>query len=93
VGLTDRGRIAPGLRADLNVIDLERLSLAAPRMVYDLPSGAGRLDQEAQGYVATIVAGAPTYRDGQATGALPGRLIRPSHQAAGAPSGKAPVDA
>ncbi len=76
VDLNDRGRIAPGLRGDLNVIDLARLALRRPHMIYDLPTGGGRLTQEAQGYVATIVAGEVTYREGEPTGALPGRLVR-----------------
>jgi N-acyl-D-aspartate/D-glutamate deacylase len=76
VELNDRGRVAPGMRADLNVIDLDRLALGRPHMIYDLPSGGGRLQQEARGYVATIVAGVVTYREGEATGALPGRLVR-----------------
>jgi N-acyl-D-amino-acid deacylase len=76
VELNDRGRIAVGLRGDLNVIDMDRLSLGRPGVVYDLPSGGGRLDQRAEGYVATIVAGQVTYRNGEATGALPGRLVR-----------------
>ena len=76
VGLFDRGRIAPGLRADLNVIDYGRLKLKAPQVVYDLPAGGRRLIQRAEGYVATIVAGQTTYRDGDPTGALPGRLLR-----------------
>jgi N-acyl-D-aspartate/D-glutamate deacylase len=76
VGLTDRGRIAPGLKADINVIDLDRLRLHAPRPVHDLPAGGRRLVQSADGYDATIVSGRVTYRHGAATGALPGRLIR-----------------
>jgi N-acyl-D-aspartate/D-glutamate deacylase len=76
VGLHDRGLIAPGYRADLNVIDYEGLTLHAPRVVYDLPAGGRRLIQRASGYVATIVAGQVTYRDGEPTGALPGRLLR-----------------
>ena len=75
-GLDDRGVIAPGYRADLNLIDYENLKLENPEMVYDLPSGGKRLVQQAQGYVATVCAGEITYRDGQHTGALPGRLIR-----------------
>jgi N-acyl-D-aspartate/D-glutamate deacylase len=75
-GLHDRGVLRPGLRADVNVIDLEALRLEAPRMVADLPAGGRRLLQRARGYAATIVAGAVTYRDGAATGALPGRLVR-----------------
>jgi N-acyl-D-aspartate/D-glutamate deacylase len=76
VGLFDRGLIAPGYRADLNVIDYDALSLEAPQVAYDLPSGGRRLIQRANGYVATIVAGQVTYRDGEPTGALPGRLLR-----------------
>jgi N-acyl-D-aspartate/D-glutamate deacylase len=76
VGLLDRGLIAPGMKGDLNVIDFERLRLLPPHMVYDLPSGARRLMQEAEGYVATIVSGAVIYRDGKPTGALPGKLVR-----------------
>jgi N-acyl-D-amino-acid deacylase len=76
VGLTDRGRIACGLKADLNVVDVERLRLHAPRVAYDLPAGGRRLTQRADGYVATLVSGEVTYRDGAPTGALPGRLVR-----------------
>ena len=76
VGLFDRGRIAVGLRADLNVIDYDNLRLRAPEVAYDLPAGGRRLIQRADGYVATIVAGQVTYRDGEPTGALPGRLLR-----------------
>jgi N-acyl-D-aspartate/D-glutamate deacylase len=76
VGLNDRGRIAPGLKADLNVIDYDKLTLHGPEVAYDLPAGGRRLIQRASGYVATVVAGQTTYRDGVATGALPGRLVR-----------------
>ena len=76
VGLKDRGVIAPGYLADINLIDFDRLSLKPPYMVYDLPTGARRLMQDAQGYVATIKSGQVIYREGQPTGALPGRLIR-----------------
>ncbi|TAJ31995.1 MAG: D-aminoacylase [Reyranella sp.] len=76
VGLGDRGRLMPGFRADINVIDLDRLKVAAPHPVHNLPGGGRRLEQKAEGYRATIVAGQPTYRDGAFTGALPGRLIR-----------------
>jgi N-acyl-D-aspartate/D-glutamate deacylase len=79
VGLLDRGLIAPGYKADLNVIDLERLSLDAPQMVTDLPAGGRRLLQPARGYRATIVSGCVTRRDDKPTGALPGRLVR-GHQ-------------
>jgi N-acyl-D-aspartate/D-glutamate deacylase len=76
VGLYDRGLIAPGYRADLNVIDYARLTLKAPSVAYDLPTGGRRLVQRAEGYVATVVAGQVTYRDGEPTDALPGRLLR-----------------
>ena len=76
VQLQDRGLIAPGYRADLNVIDYDRLALLPPEVAYDLPAGGRRLLQRARGYVATIVAGEITYRDGEATAALPGRLVR-----------------
>jgi N-acyl-D-aspartate/D-glutamate deacylase len=75
-GLADRGRIAPGLRADLNVIDFDRLSLAMPAAVHDLPAGGTRLLQPATGYDATIVRGVVTRRHGHDTGARPGRLLR-----------------
>jgi len=76
VGLHDRGVIAPGMKGDLNVIDMARLALEAPEMVADLPAGGHRLLQRSRGYVATIVSGVVTYREGTATGALPGRLVR-----------------
>lgn len=81
VGLYDRGLVKPGYRADLNVIDYDRLKLKAPQVVYDLPTGGRRLIQRAEGYTATIVAGAVTYRDGTPTGALPGRLLRGANRA------------
>jgi N-acyl-D-aspartate/D-glutamate deacylase len=76
VGLNDRGRIAPGYKADVNVIDFEKLRVEAPVMKWDLPAGGKRLLQKATGYRATIVSGSVTYRDGEATGALPGKLVR-----------------
>jgi len=75
-GLSDRGLLKPGMRADVNVFDLKALGLEAPRMVADLPAGGRRLLQRARGFDATLVAGQVTYRDGVATGALPGRLVR-----------------
>ena len=75
-GLHDRGVIAPGMKADLNVIDFPNLGLERPEMVVDLPAGGRRLLQKARGYVATVKAGAVTYRNGEATGALPGGLVR-----------------
>ena len=76
VGLADRGRLAAGYRADLNVIDLDRLHLHRPSVVHDLPAGGRRLRQLADGYVATVAGGAVTRRDGEPTGELPGRLVR-----------------
>ncbi|RAK59630.1 D-aminoacylase [Phenylobacterium hankyongense] len=76
VGLYDRGLVAPGYRADLNVIDYGRLKLLSPQVAHDLPAGGRRLIQRAEGYVATIVAGQVTYRGGEPTDALPGRLLR-----------------
>jgi len=75
-GFDDRGVVAPGMRADLNVIDLDRLTLHAPQFRNDLPSGAKRLVQEAEGYVATVVAGTVTRRHDTDTGARPGGLVR-----------------
>jgi len=76
IGLTDRGLIAPGLKADLNVIDYERLAIRPPEVLYDLPAGGKRMVQRTAGYEATIVAGEVVYREGEPTGALPGRLVR-----------------
>lgn len=76
VGLHDRGRIVPGARADLNVIDLDALSVGMPEMVHDLPAGGKRLVQRATGYRATVVAGTVVHRDGKDTGERPGRLVR-----------------
>jgi N-acyl-D-aspartate/D-glutamate deacylase len=76
IGLRDRGTIAPGLRADLNVIDLGRLALQAPKLQADLPAGGCRLMQRAEGYRATLVAGRVIARDGALTDARPGRLVR-----------------
>jgi N-acyl-D-amino-acid deacylase len=76
VGLEDRGLIAPGMKADINVIDYDRLHLHAPRVVSDLPAAGRRLVQDADGYDVTIASGVVTYRQGVHTGALPGRLIR-----------------
>lgn len=76
VRMNDRGLLKTGYKADLNVIDLEHLRLHAPHAVYDLPAGGRRLRQRADGYDATIVSGEITYRGGQPTGALPGRLVR-----------------
>jgi N-acyl-D-aspartate/D-glutamate deacylase len=85
IGLTDRGMVASGMLADLNILDPRSLGLEAPRMAHDLPAGGKRLLQKARGYRATIKRGVVTYRDGEATGALPGRLLR-GPQAASAAS-------
>ena len=76
VGLLDRGLLAPGYKADVNVIDFDHLTLQPPEMVHDLPAGGKRLLQRASGYLHTIVSGVETYADGVPTGALPGRLVR-----------------
>ena len=75
-GLADRGVVAPGYKADLNVVDLEHLNLRLPEMVFDLPGGARRLVQRADGWKATICAGEVTLEDGEHTEARPGRLVR-----------------
>ncbi len=76
VGLTDRGVLAPGMKADVNVIDLEGLRLHRPTMAFDLPAGGKRLLQRVDGYLHTLVSGVETYSNGVHTGALPGRLVR-----------------
>jgi N-acyl-D-aspartate/D-glutamate deacylase len=76
VGLGDRGVVAPGFRADLNVVDFDALSIEQPTMVYDLPAGGRRLVQRATGYRHTLVAGAETYASCEWTGATPGRLVK-----------------
>jgi len=75
-GLTDRGEVAVGKKADLNVIDFDTLLLDVPRMSHDLPAGGGRLLQDARGYAATVVSGVVTRRNDKDTGARPGRLVR-----------------
>jgi N-acyl-D-aspartate/D-glutamate deacylase len=75
-GLDDRGVVAPGQRADLNLIDFDRLRLVRPEQVHDLPAGAGRLIQRSEGYVATLVHGEPVVEEGVLTDARPGRLVR-----------------
>jgi N-acyl-D-amino-acid deacylase len=75
-GLDDRGVIAPGFKADLNLVDLENLNLRLPEMVHDLPAGARRLIQRADGWKATVCSGEVTVEDGEHTDARPGRLIR-----------------
>jgi N-acyl-D-aspartate/D-glutamate deacylase len=75
-GLSDRGILAPGMKADVNVIDLEKLGLGPARVVEDLPAGGRRLLQRAKGYAATIVSGAVILEDDAFTGAMPGALLR-----------------
>jgi N-acyl-D-amino-acid deacylase len=75
-GLRDRGRLAAGLRADVNLIDLDRLRLYQPELVNDLPAGGRRFVQRVDGYQATFVAGTAIFEEGEHTGALPGRLVR-----------------
>jgi N-acyl-D-aspartate/D-glutamate deacylase len=93
-GLADRGRIAVGYKADLNVIDHARLTLHKPVITRDLPAGGRRLDQTADGYVATIVSGEVIAENGLPTSARPGRLIRgrrPEPAVEGGPSGHFPA--
>jgi N-acyl-D-amino-acid deacylase len=76
VGFTDRGLLRPGYKADLNIIDYEHLRLRKPKVVFDLPAGGRRLDQDAEGYRMTMVSGSVIARDGAPTGAFPGQLVR-----------------
>jgi N-acyl-D-aspartate/D-glutamate deacylase len=89
VGLLDRGVVAPGYRADLNLIDFDALQARKPEMHHDLPAGGRRFVQPADGYVATVVAGTVTYERGEATGPLPGRLLRGPQPAPATASGGA----
>jgi N-acyl-D-amino-acid deacylase len=75
-GFHDRGRLAPGLKADVNVIDFNALRLHAPEIRYDLPAGGRRLVQRVDGYIATFVSGVPVFERGEYTGATPGKLVR-----------------
>ncbi|AYJ84908.1 D-aminoacylase (plasmid) [Sphingomonas paeninsulae] len=77
-GLRDRGVLAPGMKADINIIDFDKLNISEPMMLSDLPTGARRLVQTATGYRATIVSGVVTFENGISTGELPGRLLRSS---------------
>ena len=76
IGLNDRGLLRVGMKADINVLDYDKLRLRPPEIAYDLPAGGKRLLQRTDGIDATIVSGAVVYRHGEATGALPGRLVR-----------------
>ncbi len=76
IGLNDRGLLKVGLKADINVLDYDNMRLRAPEVVYDLPAGGKRLVQRTDGFDATIVSGEVVYRQGEATAALPGRLVR-----------------
>ncbi len=75
-GLHDRGEIAIGKKGDLNILDWEKIAFGRPYVTFDLPAGGRRLLQKADGYEATIVSGQVTYRNGEATGALPGKMVR-----------------
>ena len=75
-GLFDRGEIKTGMIADINIIDFEKLNVSLPKMIFDLPRGGKRLVQESFGYLATIKSGEVVYENGQATGTLPGQVIR-----------------
>ena len=75
-GLRDRGTLTPGMKADVNVIDFDNLTLHPPKMIFDLPAGGKRLVQEVEGYKYTVQTGEVTWENGKATGAMPGRLIR-----------------
>jgi N-acyl-D-aspartate/D-glutamate deacylase len=77
MNLTDRGTLIPGMKADVNIIDFDNLRVRLPEIVHDLPAGGARLQQRADGYLATLVSGQVTYSQGEATDALPGRLLRP----------------
>jgi N-acyl-D-aspartate/D-glutamate deacylase len=85
VGLGDRGILAPGYKADINVLDHSGMALHAPRIVDDLPAGGRRLDQSASGYRWTLVSGEVILRDDQPTGAYPGRLVRGRRTVAAVP--------
>ena len=75
-GMNDRGVLAPGLKADVNIIDYDNLRLHHPEMIYDLPAGGRRLVQRVDGYIASLVSGVATFEGGAETGARPGRLVR-----------------
>jgi N-acyl-D-aspartate/D-glutamate deacylase len=76
IGLHDRGRLSSGYRADINIIDYDKLGQSYPYLTYDLPKGGRRFMQKGEGYKATYLGGVATYLDGEPTGALPGKLVR-----------------
>ncbi len=76
IGLLDRGLLAVGKKADVNIIDYDKLKICPPEVLYDLPAGGKRMVQRTEGFDATIVAGQVVYRNGVETGALPSRLVR-----------------
>jgi N-acyl-D-aspartate/D-glutamate deacylase len=82
-GLSDRGTLAPGMKADINLIDFDNLRLHPPEMVFDLPAGGRRFVQRVDGYNYTIVSGEVIYERGEPTGAMPGKIVR-GRQAASA---------
>ena len=79
-GMEDRGVLKTGYLADVNVIDMKALKLGKPWLAFDLPAGGKRLIQRTEGFDATIVSGQIVYRNGEPTGALPGRLVRGAQQ-------------
>jgi N-acyl-D-aspartate/D-glutamate deacylase len=81
--LSDRGRLAPGQRADVNLIDFDALRPAKPELVHDMPASGRRFEQRVDGYVATLVAGQPLFERGEHTGAMPGRLVRAGRNGVG----------
>ncbi len=81
-GLSDRGRLAPGMRADVNVIDFKNLTVQKPELVHDMPAGGRRFVQRVEGYETTLVAGTPIFERGEHTGALPGKLVRAGRDSA-----------
>lgn len=76
IGLTDRGTLAKGMAADINIIDLDRLGEGFPKLVHDFPGGAPRYVQPSRGYVATLVNGEPTFAESEHVGARAGRVLR-----------------